>query len=327
MNPYIYSSLAFVLAILIARPIINFLTRIKSIQSFREQGPQSHIRQKSGTPTMGGWIFLIPILLIGFLVYLQTHSKALLIGLIAILIGALMGAVDDTAKIMQANYKGIDSRLKLFIQLLTSSGITYFSERYLFAGINPELPEWMSPVLILFEFVWAFFVIAGTSNAINLSDGLDGLATILSILAYGALAVILWTTGDFYSVTLCLIVCSGLAGFLFFNFKPAKIFMGDTGSLALGMGLGCIAYLNKLEWYLLVIALVPVLETISVMLQVASSQLSRRILGKDLRPFKMAPLHHHFELCGIPELIVVLGFSFFQLLVTIIFFTLQLKVS
>jgi phospho-N-acetylmuramoyl-pentapeptide-transferase len=324
MNPYIYSSLAFVLAILIARPIINFLTRIKSLQSFREQGPESHIRQKSGTPTMGGWIFLLPILIIGFAIYLQTNSKALLIGLTAILIGALMGAVDDSAKILQGNYKGIDSKLKLFIQLLTSCGITYFSERYLFAGINPELPAWTSSFFIVFEFIWAFCVIAGTSNAINLSDGLDGLATILSILAYGALAVILWTHGDFYSVTLCLIVCASLAGFLFFNFKPAKIFMGDTGSLALGMGLGCIAYLNKLEWYLLIIALVPVLETVSVMLQVASSQLSRRLLGKDIRPFKMAPLHHHFELCGMPELVVVLGFSAVQLLVTIIFFTLEI---
>jgi phospho-N-acetylmuramoyl-pentapeptide-transferase len=321
MNPYIYSSLAFVLAILIARPIINFLTRIKSIQSFREQGPESHIIQKSGTPTMGGWIFLFPILILGFIIYFQTNSKALLIGLSAILIGALMGAVDDLAKILQGNYKGMDSKIKLLIQLLTSCGITYFCERYLFAGINPNLPDWTGNFFIVFEFIWAFCVIAGTSNAINISDGLDGLATMLSILAYGALAVILWSRGDFYTVTLCLIISASLAGFLFFNFKPAKVFMGDTGSLGLGMGLGCIAYLNKLEWYLLIIALVPVLETLSVILQVASSQLSRRFYGKDIRPFKMAPLHHHFELCGMPEIVVVLGFSAFQLLVTIVFFT------
>lgn len=319
MNFYLSFSLAFVLSILIARPIIRFLTKVKSVQSFRELGPQSHIKEKAGTPTMGGWIFLLPIFVLGAFLYMELQSRGLLIILSAMLVGALMGAIDDSSKIMQGSYKGINSKVKLFIQLITSSAVTYFSGRYLFAGINSEFPEWMSPALIVFEFIWAFIVIAGASNAINLSDGLDGLATILSILAYGAIALILWQRGDYYLVSLCLIICASLAGFLLFNFKPAKIFMGDTGSLALGMGLGTIAYIAQLEWYLLIVALVPVLETVSVMLQVASSQLSRKLLGKDIRPFKMAPLHHHFELCGFPEIIVVLGLSAFQLLATIIF--------
>lgn len=324
MNFYLCSSLAFVLSVLIARPIIGYLKKIKSIQTFREQGPQSHITEKQGTPTMGAWIFLIPIFVVGFLLYFGSHSRGLLIVLSAMLVGALMGAFDDVSKIMQGSYRGMDSKLKLVIQLITSTAITYFSGRYLFAGINSELPDWMSPALIFLEFVWAFIVIAGTSNAINLSDGLDGLATILGILAYGAVAVLLWQTNhDYYLVAFSITVASGLAGFLFFNFKPARIFMGDTGSLSLGMGLGCLAYITKLEWYLLIIALVPVLETLSVMLQVSSSQLSRRILGRDIRPFKMAPLHHHFELVGMPEVLVVLGLSAFQLLATIVFFTTQ----
>lgn len=323
MNLYLFSSLSFVVAVLLARPLIAFLTRVKSIQSFRELGPESHIHQKAGTPTMGGWIFLIPVLLIGSFMYYQSNSLALLISLSAIIVGALMGAFDDIAKITRGDYKGLDSKLKLFIQLLTSLAVTYYSGRYLFADINSELPEWMGSTLIFFEFVWAFIVIAGTSNAVNLSDGLDGLATILSIMAYGAIAVLLWQRGDYYLLTLCISFCAALAGFLFFNFKPAQIFMGDTGSLALGMGLGTIAYITKLEWYLLIVAAVPVVETLSVMLQVTCAQISRRFFGQDWRPFKMAPIHHHFELSGMPELVVVLAMSFTQLLITVFFFVSQ----
>lgn len=314
---YLYLSLSFITALVIAKPVINFLKRVKSIQSFRAQGPQSHIEAKAGTPTMGAWIFLAPIFLFGVILYFQMKSFVILLVLLAFLVGSVMGAVDDGLKILQSNYKGLSSIQKLFIQILFSFAIAYFSGRYLFAGIT-DLPEWTAPAFVGFEFIWAFLVIAGSSNAINLTDGLDGLATSMCMLAYGALAYKFWQLGNFELMYFCVIVIAALAAFLIFNFKPAKIFMGDTGSLALGMGLGTLAYLAKLEWYLLAFALVPVLETLSVVLQVLSAQISRRFFNKDWRIFKMAPLHHHFELSGMPELAVVLSFSIFQIIVIIL---------
>ncbi len=293
-------------ALIIAKPIIKFLKSIKSIQSFRSQGPQSHLEAKAGTPTMGGWIFLVPIFIFGLLLYLQMKNFVILLVLAAFLVGALMGAFDDGLKILQSNYKGLGSLQKLFIQLLFSLAVAYVSGRYLFTDI------------IAFEFIWAFLVIAGSSNAINLTDGLDGLASLMSMLAYGALAFVFWQQANFDLMYFAIIIVMALAAFLIFNFKPAKIFMGDTGSLALGMGLGTLAYLAKLEWYLLVFALIPVLETLSVVLQVLSAQISRRYFNRDWRIFKMAPLHHHFELCGMPELMVVLSFTFVQTLVIVI---------
>ena len=319
MNFYLCFSIPFILGIAIAKPFIAFLKSLNSLQTFREQGPKSHIGSKSGTPTMGAWIFLIPIFItLGILYYNNGGISIILVGG-ALAIGALIGAIDDILKILKSNYKGLNSIQKLVIQLLASTAVAYFSGRYLFADINTNFPEWMGPLLIVGEFIWAFLVIAGTSNAINLSDGLDGLATTLSILAFGGLGCLLWFRTEFSAVSIIIIIVAGLAAFLIFNFHPAKVFMGDTGSLALGMGLGALAYLTKTEWYLLIFALVPVLETLSVILQVLGAKLSRRFLGRDLRPFKMAPLHHHFELCGMHELAVVYLFAGLQLIISLVF--------
>lgn len=320
INIFVLAILNFLCSFLIAKPVINALKKLKSIQSFRELGPQSHITTKAGTPTMGGVIFLIPILLSSIYLISISQSKALLLVSIALFAGAAMGAVDDGVKILQSSYKGISSKQKLIIQFCISSIIVIFSGRYLFPGFD-LLPSTIVPTIL--EFAWAFIVIAGTSNAINLSDGLDGLATMLSIIAFGALGYLLWNFGDNFTVYLCVAVIFALTGFLVFNFKPAKVFMGDTGSLALGMGLGALAYVTNTEWYLLIFALVPVLETLSVMLQVSSAILSRKYLGKDIRIFKMAPLHHHFELCGFPELTVVLSFTLFGLAMVIAFFIMK----
>jgi len=310
------SALTFVLAWLLGKPIIKFLKQIKSVQSFRELGPQSHIETKSGTPTMGGWIFLIPIIAASLALYYYFHNKEILLLLTALISGALMGSVDDGIKILKSNYKGLSSWQKLFIQFLVSSAIVYFSDRYLFADIGSDLPASLSPFLIAGEFLWAFIVIAGTSNAINLSDGLDGLATLLSILAFAALGIVLELQFNFSLVAFSSSVIAALLAFLIFNFKPAKIFMGDTGSLALGMALGALAYLTGLEWFLLVFAIVPVVETVSVIVQVLSAKFSRKFLGRDIRPFKMAPIHHHFELCGMPEVVVVIGFALVQFFIS-----------
>ncbi len=319
MNFYLCFSIPFIIGIAIAKPIIAFLKSLNSLQTFREQGPKSHIGTKSGTPTMGAWIFLIPIFItLGILFYNNGGISIILVGG-ALAIGALIGAIDDILKILKSNYKGLNSIQKLIIQFLASTGVAYFSGRYLFADVNANLPDSMGPLLVIGEFIWAFLVIAGTSNAINLSDGLDGLATTLSILAFAGLGCLLWFRTEFSMVSIIIIIIAGLMAFLIFNFHPAKVFMGDTGSLALGMGLGALAYITKTELYLLVFALVPVLETLSVIVQVLSAKLSRKLLGRDLRPFKMAPLHHHFELCGMHELVVVYLFSGFQLIISLVF--------
>ena len=311
MNFYLYSSLAFVIGIVIAKPIISQLIAINSTQSFREQGPKSHIETKSGTPTMGAWIFLTPILITMIMIYFNDPNMRIILTFAAFLTGTVLGAIDDILKVVGGNYKGVDSKQKLIVQLIISFAIAYFSGRYLFTSYETELA---SPILISLEFLWAFIVIAGSSNAINLTDGLDGLAASLSALAFAGLGILLYINEDFSLALICITVVAALIAFLFFNLHPAKVFMGDTGSLALGMGLGTIAYLAKLEWYLLIFALVPVIETLSVVLQVLSAKLSRKFLGKDLRPLKMAPLHHHFELCGFHEVKILLIFFVLQVL-------------
>ncbi len=301
-----------VLSLLIAKPIIYLLKRLKSYQAFRELGPQSHIEGKSGTPTMGAWIFLIPIYLFGFYHAYQVQSQSLVLVLVAFLVGNILGTIDDLLKILESNYRGLGSKQKLIVQFILSSIVVLVSERYRFVG-SEFIPENLHFLLVIFEFIWAFCVIAGSSNAINISDGLDGLATTLTILAFVGFSAIFYLENFFYLFDLSLIVIAALIGFLVFNKNPAQVFMGDTGSLALGLGLGTIAYVAKLELYLLIFALVPVIETVSVILQVISSKLSRKFLGKDIRLFKMAPLHHHFELSGFSEQKIVIFFSVFQL--------------
>ncbi|MDD9897570.1 MAG: phospho-N-acetylmuramoyl-pentapeptide-transferase [Candidatus Melainabacteria bacterium] len=316
MNFYLYSSVAFVLGLAIAKPIIAALIKLKSTQSFREQGLKSHIETKSGTPTMGAWIFLLPIFITGIIIYINDPSTQLLLSYAALLVGTALGAIDDILKVLGSNYKGLESKQKLLVQFLTSVAIAYFAGRYLFSVMEYGLPQWLSmPIGLL----WAFVVIAGTSNAINLTDGVDGLATTQSILAFAGLGTMLLYQHDYSLALLCFTTIAALAAFLCFNLYPAKVFMGDTGSLGLGMLLGAIAYIAKLEWYLLIFALVPVVETLSVVAQVASAKLSRKFLGKDIRPLKMAPLHHHLELCGWSETKIVLILFVIQITITGLF--------
>ncbi len=314
----LFPILSFLSAFFIAKPIISFLCSLKGYQSFREQGPQSHIQEKAGTPTMGALIFLLPIFVFASIYAFVFHSKEIFLVLLAIFVGAFLGAIDDLLKIVKANYKGLDSLAKLFVQLLLSSLIVFLSGRYLFVA-NDFVPEQFNFLLVIFEFIWAFCVIAGASNAINISDGLDGLATSLSVLAFLGFAFVYRHQGFYSLFDFSMIIVFALIAFFIFNKKPAQVFMGDTGSLALGMGLGVLAYIGKQELLLLVFAFVPVVETLSVILQVLSAKLSRRFLKKDIRIFKMAPLHHHFELSGFSEIKIVWIFALTQLILLVLF--------
>ena len=305
--------ISFLMAVAIGRPWIEFLRRSKSLQSFRELGPQSHLENKKNTPTMGAPIFLIPFFAILIFLYFYTAQFEILILLAATLFAAIMGALDDGLKIWQSSYKGIDSKAKLFLQLIASTAIAYFAAR------NTDISS-------VWEFAlaaaWAFLVIAGSSNAINLTDGLDGLATsimIVSLLSFGIFLYDYRGGGIESNIYLLvsLILAATLLGFLIYNRKPAQVFMGDTGSLALGMFIGTMAYLARAEWYLCIFLLIPIIEALSVIIQVVSAKLSRRFLKRDIRPFRMAPLHHHFELTGISENKVVVGFTLLQLLLAL----------
>ena len=308
----------FICAVLLAKPVITILKKLKSIQAFREHGPQSHLVQKVGTPTMGSWIFVIPILFFGVKYYLGQNSfisltessaeenlnqalvaKDTLIALLAFFGAFLMGLVDDSLKVFQSNYKGLSSIHKLIIQFLIAAVVLFFSVK----GFT------------VFSLIWAFIVIAGSCNAFNLTDGLDGLASSQAILSLAALQGILCLKGDYSFSSLILILIASLFGFLLFNFKPAKVFMGDSGSLALGMIIGVMAYVKDLEWYLILIAAIPVMESLSVIIQVTYFKITKKIYGEGKRLFKMSPLHHHFEGCGFSENQIVWGFFIFQLMI------------
>lgn len=314
LPPALYLLISFLVAFAIGIPIVNYLRQVKAHQVFRQQGPESHLK-KIGTPTMGGWIFLVPILLASIYIYffsdVETYDGAKPLGILliagAILAGAVLGAIDDGVKLFQANYAGLNSKVKLLAQALIALIVVIFSGRI-------EVFSLWS----IFEFVWAFLVIAGASNAVNLTDGLDGLASSVSIFSFIGLTVSFYSFASFNEFYLCLAIIGALGAFLIYNRKPALIFMGDTGSLALGMGLGVIAYINRLEWFLLAFAAVPVFEAISVILQVASAKLSRKFLDKDLRIFKMAPFHHHLELVGFKETDVVWMLTVAQAIASII---------
>lgn len=320
----IYLILPFLIAIALGFPVIKLLRRLKSIQAFRELGPQSHILNKVGTPTMGSWIFVIPFLIAAFYYYF-THNicpnvplgrcvsadellaedrKQILIATLSFLAGFILGLVDDALKIFQSNYKGLSSKQKLFLQFLISTAVLFFSGK----------------AFTLFAVIWAFMVIAGASNAFNLTDGLDGLASLQMIAGVVAFQAYMLISGDWTFFPLSLALVGVLIAFLIFNLKPAKVFMGDSGSLALGTVIGVMAYLKGLEWFLFVFTLIPVLEAFSVVIQVSYFKITKKLYGEGKRLFKMSPMHHHFELSGFSENQVVWGFFIIQVIVSLTLF-------
>lgn len=289
---------------LILMPFYIGFMRVKQLgQTTLKDGPTWH-EQKSGTPTMGGVVFLATILIgvvIFGLVY-NTFNIKLFNGIFIFTFFGLIGFADDFIKVFHKQNEGLNRKQKFISQLI---GSALFVTLFLWSGQEPliHLPFIgdVSNVLIfaLFTIIW----ITGFSNAVNLTDGIDGLAASTNIIAYGTYAYLAYQSSQTEVLILCLSVVGGLLGFLFFNRKPAKIFMGDVGSLALGAGLAIISLMLHHEWSLLGIGIVFVCETASVMLQVASFQLR----GK--RIFKMSPIHHHFEMSGWSEWKVVIVFS------------------
>ena len=290
--------LSFVIAVIIAPVIIPVLHRLKFGQEIREIGPSWH-KKKSGTPTMGGFIFIIPTI-ICTLIFART-TLGVCLALFALSFG-LVGFADDYIKVVKKRNLGLTEKQKFLLQLLFSVVFIIVSVYALkLIDTSVIIPVWKKTVdMGLLYIPFALFVLIGCTNSVNLTDGVDGLASSVTIVVCAFLALISYENG-FYEITVVNAICAAaLLGFLLFNRHPAKVFMGDTGSLFLG-GIVCSsALLMKNPLILIVIGGVYVLETVSVILQVASFKLT----GK--RIFKMSPIHHHFEMCGWSEKRIVL---------------------
>lgn len=311
---------ALVVSLFLGPLVINWLRNLQIGQVVRDDGPQSHLSKK-GTPTMGGVLILVGIT-ISVLLWGDLRQMALCLALAITLGFGVIGFVDDYRKVVRKNTKGLPARWKYFWQ----SCIAIIASLYLYqtahlaeqtALVIPFMKSYVIPLGILFP-ILTYFVIVGSSNAVNLTDGLDGLAIVPIVMVAGALGVFAYAeSNSLYAHYLAIpfvpdigeltIFCSAIVGaglgFLWYNTYPAQVFMGDVGSLSLGAALGTVAVLVRQELVLLIMGGVFVMETLSVILQVGYFKWTG---GK--RIFKMAPIHHHFELQGWAEPKVIVRF-------------------
>jgi phospho-N-acetylmuramoyl-pentapeptide-transferase len=320
---------ALAICFLIGPALIRKLTQYKVGQVVRTDGPQTHL-SKAGTPTMGGALILIAIF-IATLLWADLRNRFVWVVLFTTLFFGAIGWVDDYRKLVRKNPKGLSAWEKYFWQTVggfLAASFLYFTakvpaETHLIVPVFKNVVFDLGPWFILLT----YFVIVGTSNAVNLTDGLDGLAIMPTVMVAAALGVFAYVTGNanFSSylgipfipgVGEMLVVCAAIVGaglgFLWFNTYPAMVFMGDVGALGLGAALGALAVVVRQEIVLFVMGGVFVMETVSVMLQVASFKLT----GK--RIFRMAPLHHHYELKGWPEPRVIVRFWIISLILVLI---------
>ncbi|UAA38091.1 phospho-N-acetylmuramoyl-pentapeptide-transferase [Paraneptunicella aestuarii] len=320
---------ALLIAILMGPRVIRYLQTMQIGQTVRDDGPKSHL-SKSGTPTMGG-VLILAAILISTLLWADLSNKYVWVTIGIIVSYGIIGFVDDYRKVIRKDSKGLIARWKFFWQSTVAIVVAF----YLYATsqdpnetamIIPFFKEVM-PQLGLFFVVVVYFVVVGTSNAVNLTDGLDGLAIVPTILVAGAFAIFAYVTGNVnFSAYLNIphlpltselaVVCTAIVGaglgFLWFNTYPAQVFMGDVGSLSLGGALGILAVLVRQELVLVIMGGVFVMEALSVILQVGSFKL------RGQRIFRMAPIHHHYELKGWPEPRVIVRFWIISIILVLI---------
>lgn len=310
---------ALAISLFIGPKLIRYLKDKQIGQSVRNDGPQSHL-SKAGTPTMGGALIILSIA-ISTLLWADLSNRYVWIVLIVTLIFGAVGWVDDWRKVVEKNSRGLPARWKYLWQSVGGLGAAFV---LYFTAQSPAETQLIVPIfkdvaidMGIFFIVFTYFVIVGTSNAVNLTDGLDGLAIMPTVMVAGALAVFAYLSGhirfaDYLNIPYIagsgelIVFCGAIVGaglgFLWFNTYPAQVFMGDVGALALGAALGTVAVVVRQELVLVIMGGVFVMETVSVILQVASYKLTGR------RIFRMAPIHHHFELKGWPEPRVIVRF-------------------
>ena len=321
---------ALIISFVVGPRLIRKLTEYKVGQSVRDDGPQTHL-VKAGTPTMGGALILVAIA-VSTLLWADLSNRFVWVVLVTTLGFGIIGWVDDWRKVVHRNPKGLAAREKYFWQSLIGFGVAI----YLFNTasvpaetelIVPFFKNLALPLGAVSFIVLTYFVVVGTSNAVNLTDGLDGLAIMPTVMVASALAIFAYVAGHLYFskylgvpyvpgagelAVFCAAIGGAGLGFLWFNAYPAEVFMGDVGALALGAALGVVAVIVRQEIVLFIMGGVFVVETISVMLQVASFKLT----GK--RIFRMAPLHHHYELKGWKETQVVVRFWIITMMLVLI---------
>ncbi len=321
---------ALIISFVVGPGLIRKLTHYKVGQSVRDDGPQTHL-VKAGTPTMGGALILVAIA-ISTLLWADLSNRYVWVVLVTTLGFGIIGWVDDWRKVVHRNPKGLAAREKYFWQSLIGFGVAF----YLFYTatvpaqtdlIFPFFKDLILPLGAVSFIVLTYFVIVGTSNAVNLTDGLDGLAIMPTVMVASALAIFAYVAGHLYFskylgvpyvpgagelAVFCAAIGGAGLGFLWFNAYPAEVFMGDVGALALGAALGVVAVIVRQEIVLFIMGGVFVIETVSVMLQVASFKLT----GK--RIFRMAPLHHHYELKGWKETQVVVRFWIITMMLVLV---------
>ena len=288
---------AYFLTVLMLPRLIKYLHVLKFGQAIREEGPQSHMHKK-GTPTMGGISFIIAIVisLIVAMFLDSSNIKYYVLFIYTTISFSIIGYIDDMLIVVKKKNDGLAPRKKLMLQILFSV-IFYILVTFIYKEVNYiHIPVFDYNLNIsYFYIIFLVFWQTGFSNAVNLTDGLDGLATSVTIITTSTFALLAYKENNFPVLVFCLTIVGALVGFLLFNRNPAKIFMGDTGSLALGGILAAISVILHKEVAFLFIGLVYILETLSVIIQVAYFKKT----GK--RIFKMSPLHHHFELSGYGE--------------------------
>ncbi len=292
-------AIAFLICIIIAPVLIPFLHKLKFGQEIREEGPVWH-KKKAGTPTMGGIIFIVGSLLAT--IFVIRDISTIVVMLFALGFG-LIGFADDYIKVVLKRNLGLTALQKLLLQIALSVAFVIVLNSLGMLNTDIYIPfTTMSVDLGWFYIIFAAFIMIGFTNAVNLTDGLDGLATSITAIVSLFFAIATFFVGNRALAVFMIALAGGCIGFLVFNRYPAKVFMGDTGSLFLGGALAAASIVLKMPFILVIAGIIYVVEALSVILQVASFKLT----GK--RIFKMSPIHHHFEMCGWKEVKIVLVF-------------------
>lgn len=320
---------ALIISLMMGQKVIDWLQKLQIGQVVRNDGPESHLSKK-GTPTMGGTL-IVSSITISALLWADLSNPYVWVTLFVLIGFALVGFADDYLKVVRKDSRGLIARWKYFwqsvIALIVAFGLyAYGKDTVITALVVPFFKDVM-PQLGLLYVLFTYFVIVGAGNAVNLTDGLDGLAIMPTVFVAGGFAIVSWITGNVtfaehlnipyirYSgelMIICMAIVGSGLGFLWFNTYPAMVFMGDVGSLALGGVLGIISVLLRQEFLLVIMGGIFVIETLSVILQVGSFKMR----GK--RIFRMAPIHHHYELKGWPEPRVIVRFWILSLIFVLI---------
>ncbi len=314
--------LAFITSALSGIALVPILKKLKARQTVRDDGPATHLK-KTGVPTIGGLIFMIPVVALS-IIYSARFPEILALMLVTAGFG-IVGFTDDYIKISRRSKDGLRPKQKLLALLVIAIAFTFYVVFFTNAGTSMTIPfanpsqGTQFPAILFIPFI--VFVFLCTTNGVNLTDGLDGLATSVTLVIMVFFAVLAGIQSDWeYIRVFSSLLAGGCLGFLIFNSYPAKVIMGDTGSLALGGAVAAISVVMGIPWIILIVGIIFVIETLSVTIQV----ISFKATGK--RVFKMAPLHHHFELSGWSERKVVMVFTAITIISCILgFFTVNLK--